>query len=609
MFVTTFYSFRGGVGRTMALVNIGTWLARHGRRVLLVDFDLESPGISHYALTEASPDKKGVIDYIYEMSEGTAPPSLEDYYFEAFKDRSGGSLYVMPAGRASTHVSRFEKLNLGALYKSGDGYLILENLKCLWRDQITPDYVLIDSRTGYNEVAGICTRQLPDAVVAAFIPSPQNLTGLKEVVSQIRLQNKEPWRAPIPVYFLASSVPSLDDEDGEIKDAIDRSKQILEFDELLGCVYYIPSPSHLQQAVFTLTKDNSRLAKNFAEVARALAFRNPADPEGAEAFLDRLLNRDMQFTRSIAPMELEDKLQGIRRLHSGNPQVLFRLARLRMRQGQTDAAIEVLDAVLECDKNATEPRLLRATLRAQGSSRDGAVDDLRFLLARTDLDVLQVSRALNTLATVSPNSLSHLGQFAAFSALNVDGRASLTLEIAHVHPLGIEALSTDLQALATQTFSSDARRKQVLNAVALNFIREGKFHDAIEIIGFRPTRSSTQQDIFNYAMADWGLSNEPPKELFESLIAAAGDLKDAPANHLQCLAMANAVLNRKDEALTLLAAAKQKALRLRGPEFSCWTYQQVAAPQFARHIDAMQKALIDGDMTPPVITRTLATAE
>jgi MinD-like ATPase involved in chromosome partitioning or flagellar assembly len=604
MFVTTFYSFRGGVGRTMALVNIGTWLARHGRRVLLVDFDLESPGISHYALTDASPDKKGVIDYLYEMAEGSAPTSLEDYYFEAFKDRSGGSLYVMPAGRAATHVARFEKLNLGALYKNGDGYLILENLKCLWRDQITPDYVLIDSRTGYNEVAGICTRQLPDAVVAAFIPSPQNLTGLKEVVSQIRVQNKETWRPPIPIYFLASSVPSLDDEDGEIKDAIDRSKQILEFDELLGSVYYIPSPSHLQQAVFTLTKDNSRLAKNFADVAHALALRNPEDPLGAEAFLDRLLNRDMQLTRSIAPTELEEKLQGIRRLHSGNSQVLIRLARLRMRQGQTDAAIEVLDAVLECDRNATEPRLMRATLRAQGSNREGAVSDLRFLLARTDLDVLQVSRALNTLATTALNSLSHLGQFAAFNALNVDGRATLALEIAHAYPSGFEVLAADLQSLATQTFSSDARRQQVLNAVILNHIQQGNFRDALALIGSRPTRSSTQQKLYNYAIAEWGLSREPPKELFEILVAVAGDLKDSPANHLQCLALANAVLGRRDEALALLVSAKQRALRSRGTEFSCWTYQQIPGPQFAHHIDVMQTALINGDITPPVVTRT-----
>ena len=45
MYVVTFYSFKGGAGRTMALTNVGLQLAMEGRRVLLVDMDLEAPGL------------------------------------------------------------------------------------------------------------------------------------------------------------------------------------------------------------------------------------------------------------------------------------------------------------------------------------------------------------------------------------------------------------------------------------------------------------------------------------------------------------------------------------------------------------------------------------
>ena len=48
MFVTTFYSYKGGVGRTMALANVAALLAEIGRRVLVVDFDLEAPGVPSY---------------------------------------------------------------------------------------------------------------------------------------------------------------------------------------------------------------------------------------------------------------------------------------------------------------------------------------------------------------------------------------------------------------------------------------------------------------------------------------------------------------------------------------------------------------------------------
>jgi hypothetical protein len=46
--IYTFYSFKGGVGRSMALANVGEWLHEKGLRVLLVDWDLEAPGLESY---------------------------------------------------------------------------------------------------------------------------------------------------------------------------------------------------------------------------------------------------------------------------------------------------------------------------------------------------------------------------------------------------------------------------------------------------------------------------------------------------------------------------------------------------------------------------------
>ena len=44
----TFYSYKGGVGRTMALANVATLLATWGKSVLVIDWDLEAPGIEHF---------------------------------------------------------------------------------------------------------------------------------------------------------------------------------------------------------------------------------------------------------------------------------------------------------------------------------------------------------------------------------------------------------------------------------------------------------------------------------------------------------------------------------------------------------------------------------
>ena len=46
--VVTFYSYKGGTGRTMALANVAWILAANGKRVLVVDWDLESPGLHRF---------------------------------------------------------------------------------------------------------------------------------------------------------------------------------------------------------------------------------------------------------------------------------------------------------------------------------------------------------------------------------------------------------------------------------------------------------------------------------------------------------------------------------------------------------------------------------
>src|SRR5690349_21130934 len=46
--IITFYSYKGGVGRSFLLANVAATLSRWGYRVLCVDFDLEAPGLAHY---------------------------------------------------------------------------------------------------------------------------------------------------------------------------------------------------------------------------------------------------------------------------------------------------------------------------------------------------------------------------------------------------------------------------------------------------------------------------------------------------------------------------------------------------------------------------------
>src|SRR6516162_3614529 len=74
--IVTFYSYKGGTGRSMTLANVAWILASAGKRVLAVDWDLEAPGLHRYFSPFLS-DKdltgsEGLIDLLIEFRDATA---------------------------------------------------------------------------------------------------------------------------------------------------------------------------------------------------------------------------------------------------------------------------------------------------------------------------------------------------------------------------------------------------------------------------------------------------------------------------------------------------------------------------------------------------------
>ena len=90
LYIITFYSFKGGVGRTMALVNTGAELARRGRKVLLVDFDLEAPGLSTYDLLRPEKPHPGIVEYVTEFRRTRHSPLVTDFIYPAKTGRQEG---------------------------------------------------------------------------------------------------------------------------------------------------------------------------------------------------------------------------------------------------------------------------------------------------------------------------------------------------------------------------------------------------------------------------------------------------------------------------------------------------------------------------------------
>lgn len=209
----TFYSFKGGVGRTMALTNVGAQFAGRGFRTLLVDFDLEAPGLSYLQ----PDDTPGLVDLLLDARERGAeadlfmlPPgevvarySREVTLPDALAQHPGGFLRLMPAGRLSrAYSTNLDRLALGQLYLEGEGRPLVQAFKEIVQEAELFDVVLVDSRTGFSDESGICTRDLADAVVVILGLNRQNREGTAAFLQALSAAGRKPITvamSPVPL--------------------------------------------------------------------------------------------------------------------------------------------------------------------------------------------------------------------------------------------------------------------------------------------------------------------------------------------------------------------------------------------------------------------------
>ena len=169
-FWTTFYSYKGGVGRSLALANTAALLVKRGRSVVLIDFDLEAPGLDSFEEFKSVAGKPGVVEYVTEFEQNKRASDINQFVHPCeIAEQTRGKLWIMPAGRKDiTYNSCRAKLDWVRLYDSGLGMPFVENWKAAIAHRFKPDYVFVDSRTGLTDVGGICTLHLPDFGGHAF---------------------------------------------------------------------------------------------------------------------------------------------------------------------------------------------------------------------------------------------------------------------------------------------------------------------------------------------------------------------------------------------------------------------------------------------------------
>ncbi len=215
--IITFYSYKGGTGRTMALVNVACLLAQRqiegSKGVLMIDWDLEAPGL-HWFLRDkfehqfddpdqALDERPGLIDLFWELAKAThrfngtdkrqtetaARALLDKVEPERFiLETDIPFLHLLKAGRFDAKYSnRVTTFEWDSLYDRSPWLIraLAEHLAERYR------YILIDSRTGITDTSGICTMLMPEKLVLVFTPNRQSLTGALELIQQATEYRKQ----------------------------------------------------------------------------------------------------------------------------------------------------------------------------------------------------------------------------------------------------------------------------------------------------------------------------------------------------------------------------------------------------------------------------------
>lgn len=223
----TFYSYKGGTGRTLVVANVARYLSRFGKTVAVLDFDLEAPGL-HYKLNLDNPGEaisvpSGVVDYFHSChQQGSAPDSLEDYCIPLeLSAAEQGPIHLMGAGDVPSrqYWEKLSQINWHEfLYAPGAvGVLRFLELKERIRERFEPDFLLIDARTGITEIGGVATAILPDKVVCLLLHNRENLDGARAVLRSLGRVKRPPGMAPVEVIPVLARIPALKEQDDETR--------------------------------------------------------------------------------------------------------------------------------------------------------------------------------------------------------------------------------------------------------------------------------------------------------------------------------------------------------------------------------------------------------
>lgn len=307
--IVTFYSYKGGVGRSSALINVAYYLAQTGRNVCLIDFDLEAPGLHKMPCFEKvvkhNKNKGGLIDYITAYLSEKKIPDLEDYLINTQVDNENediknekpvSKLSLLSAGKIDKKYNeKLSEIDWKDLYKNHYGFYLFKNLTKELKEKYDFDYVLIDSRTGFNDPSAICTKELPEVIVVLFGLNNQNIEGIDGIYNSV--DNNKIKIIPVISPLNESSINDLDKKINDLGRIFKNSTDV-------NSISYNSLLSNKETIIFEHKYKNMiALTQQYRILGDRIASYNDSDAVHIRNVISKNIN-DIEKTRKLMNLSL-----------------------------------------------------------------------------------------------------------------------------------------------------------------------------------------------------------------------------------------------------------------------------------------------------------------
>lgn len=197
------HSFRGGTGKSNTTANIAALLAMEGRRVGVVDTDIQSPGIHVLFGLDEENMSHSLNDYLWGKC------AIEQAALDVTQSLGGGlkgRIFLIPSSIKAGEIARVlrEGYDVSLL---NDGFReLIEKLKL--------DVLMIDTHPGLNEET-LLSIAISDALVVVMRPDQQDYQGTGVTVEVAR-------KLDVPcLVLLVNKVPQVFNS-AEVKERVER---------------------------------------------------------------------------------------------------------------------------------------------------------------------------------------------------------------------------------------------------------------------------------------------------------------------------------------------------------------------------------------------------